>query len=161
DAANWAVVVDGAAAEDVREAPGRHGVARERGRGDRERAGVVDPPASLEHVDVYGVVQDRALGDRQAGAGGVVDAAARAREELVPGLVGPDGHTIQGQTAIVVDAAALHVRAAGDRQPGDAGRHPGRDVEDLRRLLAVQGQRVGPRPLDGQVLGDVERAAQK
>src|SRR5262249_32820557 len=71
DAANRAVVVDGAAAGDVPDAPGRHGVARERGGEDRERAGVVDPAASLEAVDGYGVVQDRAPGDRQAGAGGV------------------------------------------------------------------------------------------
>src|SRR5262249_12395978 len=118
-----------------------------------------------------GVVQPPAL------AGGAVPIHARAAACAVAALGLVAGHDVvgQGEGARVEDAAALPhggggaegdgARALGqavrDGQAGDGHRVPGGDVEDLGGVGPRDGELVGAEALDGQVLGDRQRAVDR
>src|SRR5262249_57220872 len=104
---------------------------------------------------------DGAIGHTQRARVG--DGAAVA----VAGRVVGEGTVGYTQRAVVEDAAALAVArvAAGQRQAADRGGHAGRDLEDPRQLIRVDGQQGGPRTVDGDVAvehgqsaGQVDRA---
>ena len=46
-----------------------------------------------------------------------------------------------------------------DRQPGDGDRRPAADTEDPALVVAADGQQVGARAVDGQVIRDAQLAA--
>jgi hypothetical protein len=78
---------------------------------------------------------------------------------MFPGHHGPDQR--ERRRLLNPDAGAVHGATVTDAKAADLGHHSRPNPEHARRRLSADGQSIGARPLNRQVLVDVELTARQ
>src|SRR5262249_16803760 len=113
------------------------------------------------------VVEEQTVGDGEGVVGparDIIDGTAVAVAADAEGFIVRQDVVGNGQVGAGVEDGATPGRrtdhpAVGDRQAGDGGRPPGADVKEPAGVVAAEGQLIGARALDVQVLAERQLAA--
>src|SRR5262249_37521265 len=132
--------------------------------GKSVRHGAADTEAIASVAAENPVLGEETVGDNESGPLAIGDATATTpagRRADADGLVVGQDHAVEGQGAAgIQDAAPIADRpTVRDRQVVDGDRLTRNDVKHPALVVAADGQQVGPRAIDRQVVGDTQLAA--